>query len=270
MERNSSDFFLGRAAFCHQKNQNLYYEKARRLLFSELNKPEAIWRCITGPNVFFEPVSSWVIKTQLSKKIGYWLAPNNVNYTPVMNWLSRAAKENTKFCFSKNISTLKFNLHHITPKLSFLKKLVYKLNLLKVPKIPLVIRLLKSIKVESSSPQLYLNKKLDLTMIKYYLSLHPNKIRRLLKNDIKDARKNKLLTRSELSKPIVMNEIEKQKIKNFEEFIKSGIKERKPKIFAISTNKYFNSTIYLRTGEKIFTFAPSETIIKELHKLGII
>lgn len=270
MDNNSSDFFLGRAAFCHSKNQEKRYDHEGRLLFSEINKPEAIWRCITGPNMFFEPASSWVIKTQLAKNIGYWLSPNDVNNTPVMNWLSRAAKDKTKFCFSKDVTTLKFNLHHSAPKISLLKKIGYKLHLNKVNKIPAFNWLFGIIRIQSSSSPRYLNQESDLGMVEYYLHLHPNKIRNFIKIDINEAEKNELVTRKKLVKPIVMDNVEKQKIKKFEEFIKSGIKEEKTKKYSISSTKKFNSTIYLRTGEKISTFVSSETIINELHKLEII
>jgi len=113
IKQESSNFFLGRAAICHWRNQLVNCQKEGRLLFSELNKPRLIWRCVTGPHILFEPASSWVLTTAFAKKIGYWQPPDRVEETPVTDWLKRASRQGARFSFSNKVSVLKLNLHNI-------------------------------------------------------------------------------------------------------------------------------------------------------------
>lgn len=119
LKKNSSDFFLGKAAFCNKENQEAACKKKGRLVFSEINYPERIWRVFNGPNWIFEPASSWVVKTKFAKKVGYWHTPVDVKNTSVMDWLQRSSLQGAKFCFSKSISVLKINLYGASKEKDF-------------------------------------------------------------------------------------------------------------------------------------------------------
>jgi glycosyltransferase involved in cell wall biosynthesis len=104
------NIYFGKAAFCHYQNQPAPPE---RLLFSEINRPEELWCSLKGPNHFFEPASSWVIKTKQAKAVGFWNSPDQVAHTPVMDWIMRlACNRKSKFAFGTEVTTLKFNMHH--------------------------------------------------------------------------------------------------------------------------------------------------------------
>ncbi|OOZ42175.1 hypothetical protein BOW53_00930 [Solemya pervernicosa gill symbiont] len=110
-----SQFYLGKTAFSHAFDDDKDALTLGRWTFSELNHPEAIWRCLHGPNSLYEPVSAWVIETATAKFIGHFSPPDTTNYTPVMEWLQRALQKGTKLSFGKKVTSLKFDLRTKKP-----------------------------------------------------------------------------------------------------------------------------------------------------------
>lgn len=104
--------YLGRAAFCHRHNQPGWPHGPERLMFSELNRPEFLWRSLTGPVYFFEPASAWVVRAEFARKTGPWSPPDEIAVTPVMDWLARLAFSGARFSIGSQVSVLKLNLHH--------------------------------------------------------------------------------------------------------------------------------------------------------------
>ncbi len=288
MREKSADFFLGNAVTCHSKHQE-FFKNQDRLYFSELNNPRAIWRCIYGPNEFFEPVSAWVIKTKLAKKVGYWFAPDKALKTPLMDWLARAARTEANFTYSNKVTTLKFNLHPFFTK-TYLLKLIYTLrldNILGHSIINIMLRienkliiwfsyLMFSLKVINNKSKdirqqsKYLNKEIDLDKVKYYLELDPCAAREFIIRDIDEAYQKKLLDKNKSVKSLKNNKGEQRRIISFNRYIATGIIDQKQKNKMIYTSKFFRSLVYDRTGEMINTFIPPETVIDELIQRNII
>lgn len=234
LKEQKADFFMGKAAFCHYQNQQQYSEEKGRLVFSELNKPEAIWHCLKGPNVFFEPVSSWVIKNDLSKKIGYWKTPDSIAVTPVLNWIQRAAKAKARFCNSQKLTTLKFNLHHI----------------------------------ENSNAPIYSFDDPLTDLAEDYVGLNPESIRQFIQEDLAEAHNRNLITRNELWDPILMTAEEIKLKEEFYEFVKSGSKQIDEVSGAMAS--WSLSVVTRRTGEELNKFIDPRTIISELITQRII
>lgn len=107
-------FFMARAVFCHRRDQDRWLSELGRLVFAEYNRPDAIWRCIEGPNHLFEPASSWVVDMTLASRIGPWRPPGTVGRTPVMDWICEAARCGARFAFGDMLTVLKLNLHQTT------------------------------------------------------------------------------------------------------------------------------------------------------------
>jgi glycosyltransferase involved in cell wall biosynthesis len=107
-----SNFFIGQAAFVMSWQQYHYPEQLGRLIVSETNNPYAIWRCLTGPWAMFEPASSWIVHTDLALKVGHWRSPDQLKTTPLLDWLTRSAREGAQFCFSDLSTVMKLNLHN--------------------------------------------------------------------------------------------------------------------------------------------------------------
>ena len=57
-------------------------------------------------NLLFETVSSWIIKTEIAKKIGFWKDPREIHRHPLQNWVIRAWRKKTQFIFGKKITTI--------------------------------------------------------------------------------------------------------------------------------------------------------------------
>lgn len=231
MQENQADFFLGKAAFCHSQNQQICLEKKGHLMFSETNSPEAIWRCLSGPNCLFEPASSWVIKTELAKKTGYWKAPGKTSVTPVLNWLQRAAKQKAVFCFSNKVSVLKINLHQI---------------------------------VNSKTPQYSLGE-VYLDQLKAFIGKIPEFIREQITKDISEAKEMQLITRAELEDDFTKGPNEEHLKKKYIEFIESSenIIENEAEIQRIASG--MTTLLSCRTGEVIREFIDPEVLIKQMN-----
>ncbi len=288
MNNNLSEFFIGKAAFCHNKHQEYFDEQDERSHFSEINNPEPIWRCIYGPNEFFEPASSWVIKTKLAKKVGYWFAPDKTIKTPLMDWLSRAVREKTVISYSNKVTTLKFNLHPFLSK-PYFSRMVYYLRFDKIVSYYILnlifrienkliiwlsyllfpIRTIFKNNTAETQPK-YLSKEIDLNKVKFYLYLNPSDTRAFIKNDINEALKNKLVTKNISIELLIKNKKEQRIIDNFQKYIATGIIDQEQKNKTIYSSKYFKSLLYDRTGENINSFIPPETIINELTQCNII
>ena len=231
MKEKKADFFLGKAAFCHSKNQDICLEKKGHLMFSEINSPEAIWRCLSGPNSLFEPASSWVVKTELAKKIGYWMPPGKISTTPVLNWLQRAAKQNAVFCFSNQLSVLKINLHQIT----------------------------------NGNLPLYSSSEKYLDQLKKIIGSRPEFLREQVKNDILEAKEMQLITRVELENDCTKGPEEEILKKKYLEFIESSINIEEDEGETKRMETFMLSTLSSRTGEVINKFPDIEALIDQMN-----
>ncbi len=227
LEKNSLDFFLGKAAFCHPENQLKSCEEKGRLVFSELNQPEAIWRCFPGPFYLFEPISSWVVRTKFAKKIGYWTTPDSSTKTPVMDWIQRAAQAGTTFCFSNS---------------------------------PTVLKLCNHWGMSHDHPN-YFRPDQFASYVKPYLELPAEDIRRLIKEDLKEAPSKGLKVRDFLDKPIELSAEEMKFKKAFKIFIETGKTDHNIWDESVNYKTFAINAIKRRTGESIHTFPPAEEII---------
>jgi glycosyltransferase involved in cell wall biosynthesis len=233
LKLKKTDAYLGKAAFCHPKNQPGWPHNIERLLFSEVNRPEYLWRCIYGPNYFFEPVSSWVIRAQLAKKVGFWRPPNSTNLTPVMDWLSRLAIAGAQFSIGEKITVLKINLHHAN---------------------------------EGGSSQ-YFEKEYIVSLLDRLLNLNSEQIRKEITNDLQSAKELNLVCREGTDRPLEMTELEKEKIYYFLYYLKTGINlNNLTKIEAEIDNRNSEALAALkaRTGESIKRFPTINEILTSL------
>jgi hypothetical protein len=239
MKEKNADFFIGKAAICTPHHQAELSKMAGRLVFSRLNRPEAIWRCLTGPNSFFEPASAWVIKNRISKKIGYWAAPDSIPTTPLMNWIQRAALKKAKFCFSEKVTTLKFNVHNPPNIQNNIKN-----------EIPIYF---------AGDP--------FIEMVEPFTLVESDIIREWIKHDIEESVNNRTTTKVQLwDKPLdTPDELELRD--KFLQFINSiGIIE----LDLTHTSDFAKqslSTITKRTGEKLENLPPPGFVINELMKI---
>lgn len=112
LETKELDSYFARSAFCHLKNQSSWPGGDDFLQFSEYNQPNLYWRSLFGPNYYFEPVSSWVVRTEVAKKVGDWISPDKTILTPLMDWFSRLIRESNKFGFGEVLTVLKINLRN--------------------------------------------------------------------------------------------------------------------------------------------------------------
>ena len=241
LHNTRSNFFLGKAAFCHPKNQEKQIEKSNRLAFSELNRPELIWRCIQNEFVLFEPASSWVMTTQLAKEVGHWQAPDTINIQPILDWVKRAAGKSANFCFSRNITTLKFNVHQN----SSIQGAIY----------------LQDIPFEN--------------LINFYLNKPATVIRELVQEDIELAESRKLVRRGILTNPYPMTPEENDMLLAYQHFLKTGSTDgytdqnHETGFASANTGTPFNAfdAIFRRTGEKINAFIPPAEVIRQIDNI---
>jgi len=240
LKTTQKEIFMGRAAFCHPDNQPRAPE---RLLFSEVNRPEELWCSLQGPNSFFEPASSWVISSSLAKKVGYWLPPDQVLITPVMNWVSRLASDETRFTFSKEVSVLKFNLHHDS---------------------------------KHSNTAEYTQPSSGLSRIQRYIDNPATQTRMEVAHDMASANEKGLLVRENMGgKELVMTEVMDKQKEHYYKFKNASSIVKKldfiyGKLFRKSGAEFAQKTIKRRTGEEITKFPIAQDIIKELYKNHVI
>ncbi len=226
MRENQANFFMGRAAFCHPRNQLKNSKEKGRLVFSEINRPEAIWHCLRGHNTYFEPASSWVLKNKLSKNTGYWTPPDQLMVSPVMNWIQRAAKKKARFCFSRKLTTLKFNLHHSS---------------------------------DANLPQ-YKVTHLFIKLLKEYNALNPYVVRRYVSEDLVQAHSRGLLTRDILWKPILMTKKEERMQQEFFDFLTTNTDQNTETPSEKRTSR-IRAVMTKRTGEVIERFVDPKVVI---------
>ena len=166
--------------------------------------------------------------TKLAKEIGYWNSPAQVKFTPVLNWLKRASRKSTAFCFSPLISTLKFNLHH----------------------------------VELNRPNYSLDIFLD--KVEYFVTSDDHILRQHITDDLKHVKSRGLHYREELCKPLNMRE-EQLFIINYVNYI-NGNPEIESSANIGQNNDKFLQAVRNRTGENMKAFIPAETLIEEYNR----
>jgi len=228
LEIQKADFFMGTAAFCHFQNQSKFIERKNRLLFSEKNKPYAIWGCIKSKNLYFEPCSTIVVETGLAKKAGYWKSPTQVQTSPLLDWLCRIMKCQPIICFSDKLTTLKFNLHHTRSYGGDYSKNNY------------------------------------LAYIPYYIAEKPGTTRKLIQEDIASAKDRGLFVRDDLCKETSVKN-EAQNITDFINYLHgkpfTHLKKKG------GNADFFLKVIESRTGEKQIGFRTAEEIVTEFIKM---
>ena len=227
MAKQNANFFMGTAAFCHHQNQHLYINQKRRLLFSEKNRPHAIWGCIKKKNAYFEPCSTIVIDTALAKKAGYWRSPGEVKDSPLLDWIRRVMKCNATYCFSDKVSTLKFNLHH----------------------------------TNNFGGNYSENNFLE--FLPHFLQEDLDTLRQHVEEDLNLAEERGLVRREELTESTHSKD-ESQDIIDFLNFLNNREKESKSK--RGKNEGFFLKVVESRTGEKLHRFKSSEEIIVEFDR----
>ncbi len=190
LSRPSTDFYLGSAAFCHAENQLAFDTPNQRLRVSERNRPEFLWRCLSGPFYFFEPASAWVLRTELAKRIGYWNPPGQVRTMPLTDWLARAALAGARFHIGEAVGVLKINLHHIR---------------------------------KNYAAPIYFQDESYLDILDHFLSLPVEVLRTQIDDDLQSAIANGLLVRDEMFQPIEITESERDKLSGFLFYLTTGI-----------------------------------------------
>lgn len=231
IKQESSNLFLGRSAFCHWHNQLVNCQKEGRLLFSELNRPRLIWRCLTEPSYLFEPISSWVLTTAFAKKVGLWQPPDRVEVTPMNDWLKRASGLGARFSFSDKVSVLKFNLHHIS---------------------------------DSEGPT-YIQANVFADYLDAILKEPPDVIREHIKDDLELAEARSLLVRRILVDELKMTPGERDELLFYLLYVNTGttVLERARELLPKSTvKKEAMKMLFSRTGEHITEFIEPDQLIK--------
>lgn len=232
LEQQKANFFMGKAAFCFERNQTNLAAAHGRLIFSEYNRPEAIWRCTTGPFYYFEPASSWVISTAFAKQVMPWRPPNiTAPIPPIQDFIKRAARHNAKFYVSNKLSVLKLNLHcsedksiphynHISEYTPFIDALFFQT---------------------------------------------PDTIRIFIDQDIEKAEERGLFFREDLRRELTLDSQEQKNILSFLIYKNTGI-EMSEKLTDThkATAVDATSVIKARTGEHISSFQPASKIIASL------
>lgn len=232
LKDGNNDVFLGSAALCHGVNQPAVPE---RLLFSELNRPHALWCSLLGPNRFFEPASSWVIRTDLAKEVGFWQPPDKVAVTPVMDWLSRLACTPARFVFDNKVTVLKFNLHQ---------------------------------GAGDAGGQQYRQQATWLPRLQRFLDNPSSQTREEIASDLEQAKDKGLLVREFMDgKPLVMTPGMKAQRDEFRYHRAAGLLPRliKVKTEGLSGRSLAQTIVSMRTGEEIKTFPSVETVILQLE-----
>ena len=233
LNQKKANFFLGKAAFCHSQNQGELTRKHEHLIFSEYNRPEAIWRCMTGPFYYFEPASSWVLSTAFAKKVLPWQSPDVTSpIPPIQDFIKRSALLGAQFCTCNTLSVLKFNLHiglsdktlpqyhHVSPYYEYIDKL---------------------------------------------LAVSPDVVRTYIAHDIEKAKERGLFFRQDLRQKLTLDAQEQRNILSFLIYKNSGIElPGEPNDLHMVTNVHASSLIKARTGEDITNFRPASEIISSL------
>jgi len=121
LEKTKNDFFIGKCGFANQSltlgnsNEPVFY-------FASPNNRTADMS-FDKDNVLFESASSWVIKTNHAKQIGYWKDAREIHRPQLQNWIIRAWRKNIKFVFGKKISVLYISNYKTKPS-----KMLYSIN----------------------------------------------------------------------------------------------------------------------------------------------
>ena len=234
LQQENADAYLGRAAFCTTKHQSERLDRGERPMFSELNRPELLWRCMSGPFYFFEPASAWVVRTELAKRVGYWQPPDEVKVTPVMDWLMRLAGAGASFHVADEVSVLKLHLQRDT--------------------------------AESDIPT-YFQDDPGLTYMDGLLNMPEEQLRAQVAEDIAQAAEKGLRVRHGMHGPVRMNGKERDRVSGFLLYLQTGIISSDLVGPAIGPYKPDKALKFLaqRTGEHITGFTPVGEVLAALQ-----
>lgn len=234
LSREDTDAYLGRAAFCHLDNQPGWPDGPERLMFSELNRPEHLWRCMSGPFYFFEPASAWVVRTSLARKSGHWSPPDKIQVTPVMDWLMRLTVAGARFHCGQRVSVLKLNLHINS-------------------------------NIAQGIPEYYQGDA-GQHHVERMLSKSANQLRNEIAEDLSLAETRGLKVRKEMSGPLQMTPVERDRLNGFLLYLQTGI--LLPNLIGPPIGPYKPgialTTLTKRTGEYMDRFPATEAIIASL------
>jgi len=234
---DAADVYLGRAAFCHAANQPKGPAEVDRPIFSELNRPEILWRCLSGPFYFFEPASAWVVRTDLAKKVGCWKPPDQVEVTPVMDWLSRLAREGGRFHVADAVTVLKLNLH-LEGK-------------------------------QADAPRYYRDAP-ELSAMDNLARQPASQVREEITRDLVRASELNLSVRPEMNGPMPMTPEERDKVMGFLLYVQTGIVSPQfvgPPIGPYRPENAFTA-LMKRTGERFTRFIPVSEILAAMADDG--
>lgn len=223
---HTANMFLGKAAFCHYKDQLKLSKTKDRLVFSEVNHPEMVWRALTGPNWIFEPASTWVIRTSFAKQVGYWNPPDKTKATPVMDWLTRSCQKGAKFCYSDSVSALKINLHM------------------------------------QHNPQLleYQNEHCFEKEINHFIHMPTSEMRTSIATDLKEVEQESLTNRY-----LEFQHEDEEIIKReFKKFLNTGLFNYQSSIRKVNHKKKAFEALKNRTGENIKSFIQVEELLQRI------
>jgi len=105
LEESGGDFFLGRAAIARKSVDN--ENGGRRPIFAFSNPAQRpLTMIFHRHNGLIEPVSTWVFKTALARRIGPWNSHRNIIRLPPQDWVLRAWRTAARFIFGKDITVL--------------------------------------------------------------------------------------------------------------------------------------------------------------------
>jgi len=226
----AADVYLGQAAFCHAANQPPRSAVSDRPLFSELNRPETLWRCLSGPFYFFEPASAWVIRNDLARRVGYWKAPDEVEVTPVMDWLRRVARAGGRFHAADEVTVLKLNTQPAR---------------------------------KGTDLPLYYQGDPELEALDGLARQPPARVREAIMQDLARAGELGLTVRPEMVGPIPMTPEERDRMTGFLLYVQTGLLSRPLVGPPIGPYRSENAltTLTRRTGERFSRFIPVSEIL---------
>ena len=112
LEKTTSDFFVGKCGFARKSND--ITGNLKEPIFDLVNPDNRTPDMSFDKTLqLFESASSWVIKTEKAKKIGYWKQARELHRSPIQNWLTRAWRKKTMFVFGDKISVLNIRTHNL-------------------------------------------------------------------------------------------------------------------------------------------------------------
>lgn len=227
LREGGEDVYLGRAAFCHAQNQTP--NASGRLRFSETNRLEFLWRCMTGPFFYFEPASAWILRSRLAKQTGWWNAPDQVPVTPVMDWLMRLARTGARFHVAEVVSVLKLNIHYGRAH----------------PSVPTYLQ------------------DCSLGPVARWLSLPADRIRAEIAEDLEQAESLGLLIREGMTGPIPITPEERNRVLGFLLYLHTGVVS--PALVGPTIGPYTPAMAFgalqWRTGERVTGFLPAAEVL---------